>query len=248
MRVHQPSSGTPEEDPRSQAAQWRYEATRRLNWLLHVTRPAPPTSLLEAGSGGGFFLHAATQAGIQARGVELSPVCVHFARTRLGVQVRHGVFEAGAPPDPVGAVCAFGVLDLCDDPEEFLAAVRRALGPQGWLALEVGNAESAALRGTDPLAGELDVRHGSYSPRSLTRLLEASRFVVQHCDTVFNRSFVRPRRRLGVAGCRAFLTDWARTGTPRLHHTWLGDRIRVLARIDAVRHHPTPLAERAVRS
>ncbi|WP_324268471.1 lipopolysaccharide biosynthesis protein, partial [Saccharopolyspora mangrovi] len=43
-------------------AQRRYEAGRRLRWLLSATRPR---SIVEAGSAGGFFLEQARRAGIQ---------------------------------------------------------------------------------------------------------------------------------------------------------------------------------------
>ena len=248
MHFLEPASGrTPESDHVALAAQWRYEATRRLQWLLATTRSATPFSLLEVGSGSGFFLHAAQQVGIEAHGVELSPIAVRFARTRLGVHVRHGVFEAGAPPDPVAAVCAFGAMERSEDPQEFLAAVRRALGPQGWLALEVDNAESAALRETGAPAGD-ELSGRPYSPRSLTGLLEASRFVVHRRDTVFRRYFLHPRRRMSVSGGRALFADWARAGTPRLRHPGLGDRIRVLARVQTVSPRSSRVQQRAVRS
>jgi SAM-dependent methyltransferase len=227
----------------AQSARWRYEATRRLRWLWATTRPA---ALLEAGSAGGFFLEAAARAGIRASGVELSEPLVRYARDELGAKVRHGLFEAGAPPDPVQAVCAFHVLERVDDPAEFLAAARRALAPRGWLALEVSNTGQVGLHRRDlPLiaglapasppvptprpASATDRWH--FSPRLLSRLVEAHGFVVRRADTVFDRAYLRPRERYAPRGLRAFVADWTRTGTPRASHSRLGDRVRLLAQV-----------------
>lgn len=215
----------------AQAERWRYEATRRLRWLCATAQPA---RLLEAGSGGGFFLAAAHRAGIVASGVELSEPLVRHARDKLGVQVRHGLFEAGAPPDPVEAVCSFGVLERVDDPAEFLAAARRALTPRGWLALEVSNTGPTGVHRRDPQplpAQPTTAGRWHFSPRLLSRLVEAHGFVVRHADTVFDRSYTRPRTRFGPRGARALVADWTRAGTPRASHRRLGDRVRLLAQV-----------------
>ncbi|WP_345637482.1 methyltransferase domain-containing protein, partial [Rugosimonospora acidiphila] len=66
----------------------RFEAGRRVRWLLPQVRPSGARlSLLEAGSAGGFFVEAARRAGVDASGVEVSEVASRFARERLGVPV-----------------------------------------------------------------------------------------------------------------------------------------------------------------
>lgn len=215
----------------AQAERWRYEAIHRLRWLCATTRPA---RLLEAGSAGGFFLEAAQRAGIAATGVELSEPLMRHARDKLGVQVRHGLFEAGAPPDPVQVVCAFRILERVDDPAEFLAAARRALAPRGWLALEVSNTGPTGVHrsGAQPgRARPTTTDRWHFSPRLLSRLVEAHGFVVRHADTVFERSYTRPRKRYSARGARALVADWTRTGTPRASHRRLGDRVRLLAQV-----------------
>src|SRR5688572_27343775 len=51
----------------------RFEARRRLRWLLHHIGSTPvPTTLLEAGSAGGYFIEAARHHGIDAEGVDVA--------------------------------------------------------------------------------------------------------------------------------------------------------------------------------
>ncbi|MGP3953657.1 hypothetical protein [Streptomyces sp. 7N604] len=87
----------------SHKAQWRYEARRRLRWLLSATRPA---TLLEIGAAGGFFLQAARAAGIVVRGVEASETGAKFARDHLALTIWHGAFESAPLDTAVEAVCA----------------------------------------------------------------------------------------------------------------------------------------------
>jgi SAM-dependent methyltransferase len=211
------------------ATQWRYEAGQRLQWLLSVTRP---TSLLEAGSAGGYFLQAAQRAGITGFGVEPSEVCVRHARDRLGLNVRHGYLETAAPTVAVQAVCAFHVLEHVEDPREFLVAARTALSADGWLALEVPNISSAgAVRAGGSWANLMPECHRwHFTPESLTRLVEDCGFHVQRCDTAFSRHYVRRHHRLRPANISRLITDWSACGSPKTTHAQLGDFIRLLAR------------------
>lgn len=213
----------------ARAAQWRYEAGRRLRWLLGVTRPA---ALLEAGSAGGFFLEAARRAGIAASGVEPSEACVRYA-TRLGLSVRQGFFESGIPAAAVDAVCAFHVLEHVDDPRDFLRTARAALTVGGWLALEVPNIASAsAVRAGSSWAHlQPGCHRWHFSPQTLTRLVEDCGFQVRHCDTVSSRYYMRPSRRLSLPGLSMLLADWSACGSPKTTHTGLGDHVRLLARL-----------------
>ncbi|MGW5362332.1 class I SAM-dependent methyltransferase [Actinopolymorpha pittospori] len=214
----------------ARAEQWRHEARKRLRWLLSVTEPV---NLLEAGCAGGFFVEAAREAGIAADGVELSPECVKFAREQLHMPVRLGTFESKTPATPVGAVCAFHVLEHVDDPRAFLEAARRFLIPGGWLALEVPNIESAGARREGTAWPGLQPEHHRwhFSPRSLPRLVEAAGFVVHRCDTVLARYYSRLPTRMRPAGVRAFVEDVRSCGTPLTRHRLLGDHLRLLARV-----------------
>jgi 2-polyprenyl-3-methyl-5-hydroxy-6-metoxy-1,4-benzoquinol methylase len=215
----------------------RFEASRRLRWLLSMTRPS---SLVEAGCAGGFFVEAARRAGIDASGVEVSQVAVRFARQRLGVPVRQGCFESVVPQRPVDAVCAFHVLEQVADPREFLRAARETLRPGGWLALEVPNISSAGARRLGSAWPGLQPRYHNwhFTPESLIRLVVQSGFQVVCHDTVVFRYYLPARYRLRHAH-RLLRADWAGTRSLRLTHPHLGDLLRIAARL--------PRAHRGIR-
>jgi 2-polyprenyl-3-methyl-5-hydroxy-6-metoxy-1,4-benzoquinol methylase len=212
------------------ARQRRFESRRRLRWLLSMVRPS---SLLEAGPAGGFFLEAARRAGISVAGVEVSAVAARFAREQLGVPVRQGCFEATVQTVPVQAVCAFHVLEHVEDPRLFLEAARAALVPGGWLALEVPNIASAAARrlGSAWPAIAPAYHRWHFTPDSLARLLTESGFEVIRHDTVFSRYYWQPVTRLAHARS-LLIADWVASGSPRMSHPHLGDLLRVYARRD----------------
>ncbi|MFK3979301.1 class I SAM-dependent methyltransferase [Micromonospora sp. NPDC050397] len=209
----------------------RFESGRRLRWLLSVARPS---SLVEAGSAGGFFVEAARGVGIAAEGVEVSESAARFARERLGVPVRVGCFEVVAPVRSVEAVCAFHVLEHVEEPREFLRAARDALVPGGWLALEVPNIASAAAGRLGGAWPHLQPRYHRwhFSPESLTRLVRECGFRIVRQDTIFSRFYWQPWGRLRHAR-GLLLADWVASGSPRVSHPTLGDAIRLVARHDA---------------
>jgi SAM-dependent methyltransferase len=207
----------------------RFEASRRLRWLLSMARPG---SLVEAGPAGGFFVEAARGADIDASGVEVSPVAARFARERLGVPVREGRFESFAPARRVDAVCAFQVLEHVEDPRAFLGTARETLVAGGWLALEVPNIASAGARRLGAAWPKLQPEHHRwhFTPESLMRLVMQSGFHIVRHDTAFFRSYLPARYRWRHIH-RLLRADWAGTGSPRLTHPRLGDLLRIAARL-----------------
>ncbi|MEV5508442.1 class I SAM-dependent methyltransferase [Streptomyces orinoci] len=218
-------------------AQWRYEARRRLRWLLSATRPA---TLLEAGAAGGFFLEAARAAGIVVRGVETSETCARYAKDHLGLTIWHGTFETAPLDDPVEAVCAFHVLEHVDDPREFLITARSALIPGGWLAIEVPNIASAAARrqGRSWPCLQPEYHHWHFDRQTLETLLTTCGFRTEAIGTVLPHHYTRPRHLLRPAAASTLVTNWAACGPFRSTHPRLGDYVRVLARRPVRRRWP----------
>ncbi|GIJ49092.1 hypothetical protein Val02_59780 [Virgisporangium aliadipatigenens] len=216
-------------DDRFDAPQRRYEAGRRLRWVRAHCRPA---TLLEAGCAGGYFLAAARRAGIDATGIEVSPVSAHYAVESLGMPVRQGHFEAVAPSvEPVDAVCAFHVLEHVAHPRTFLSAARAALVPGGRLFLEVPNAASAAAQrlGAHWPAWQPERHRWHFTPWSLVELLIDLGFLVEKYDTVFSRYYCRPLPRMRRAR-DLVVADAVAARSARVSHPRLGDLLRLVAR------------------
>jgi SAM-dependent methyltransferase len=211
-----------------QPAARRFESGLRLRWLLSS---GAISSLVEAGSAGGFFLEAAGRAGIVAEGVEVSGSAVRFAREELGVSVRQACFEDVSFVEPVGVVCAFHVLEHVEDPGVFLRAAFQALEPGGRLALEVPNIASTAARrlGSRWPGLQPQFHRWHFSPGSLIRLVTAHGFEVMTQDTAVFRFYmpVRYRRRHFRHHLRS---DLINLGSFRLTHPRRGDLLRLIAR------------------
>ncbi|GAB3933578.1 methyltransferase domain-containing protein [Micromonospora vulcania] len=195
------------------AGQRRFEARRRLRWLLSAVRPKV---LLEAGPAGGYFLEAAHHAGITTSGIEVSEAAARFANEHLHMPVRHGYFETIAPTLTADTVCAFHVLEHVEDPRAFLHAAHTALTPNGWLALEVPNIASAAAHrlGRDWPAVAPAYHRWHFTPQTLSRMLMESGFRVISHDTVFSRFYWRPMGRLRNAR-DLLVADLAASRSPR---------------------------------
>lgn len=115
---------------------------RRHAPMLQVIRRAAPRgrTLLEIGTGAGLFLKAASRAGWEVSGLELSPEAAGFARDRLGLDVRRERAEAMSfPPASFDAAVMFDVIEHLFDPRAVLEATRTALRPGGVLVVSTPN-------------------------------------------------------------------------------------------------------------
>lgn len=206
----------------------RFEASRRLAWLAGR---ASFKNLLEVGSAGGFFIEAATAAGIDACGIDISDVAVNYAQKSLGVNVTKARLESMHDDSRWDAIAAFHVLEHVDNPRGFVEAVLTALKPGGVFAVEVPNIASRAAErdraNWEALQPEFHRWH--FSPATLTRLLRDSGFTDIQYDTVVFRYYMPTRYRRRRARHYA-LPDWKATGSPRLVQPSKGDLLRLTAR------------------
>jgi SAM-dependent methyltransferase len=205
----------------------RYEAGRRLSWLLRTGRVS---SLVEAGCAGGFFIEAAVRAGIDAAGVELSPEMAAYARDQLQLPVWQGRFEAAPLEAPVQAVCAFHVLEHVEDPNAFVRTAWKLLEPGGLLAVEVPNIASPAAKrlGLDWQGLQPRYHRWHFGPTSLRRLVERHGFDVVVQDTAVFR-FYMPGRFRRRHPRHLLAPDVRDTHSIRLTHRRRGDLLRMIA-------------------
>ena len=137
-------------DPSENAAGRLEEAYRRLVLHDHVrfvkralgqTRESGP--LLDVGCGGGLFLGMLRRAGISVLGLDLSVAAAAMAQKRHSVPAVAGDLDA-APfaCESCRAITMFHVLEHVPRPQQYLAAARRLLRPNGRLVVQVPNAAS----------------------------------------------------------------------------------------------------------
>lgn len=127
----------------------RIEAQLRtdyLHWVERARAEAGNGPCLDLGSGRGEWLRVLGEAGLEASGVDLSPVMVAAAQARGARASLADALDAvrAAEPDSLLLISAFHLVEHLPFPTLFalLAACRRALRPEGLLILETPNPEN----------------------------------------------------------------------------------------------------------
>ena len=135
-----------------------------------------PRRLLEVGSGFGFFLKAARDAGFDVRGVEFSATGRAHARASFALDVSPGPFERERfAPASFAVVCAFYVIEHLADPRAFLMEVHRLLEPGGLIFLRWPHSTPLARLG-DAFGVSHDLYHApwhlsDFTPATMERAL-----------------------------------------------------------------------------
>lgn len=148
-----------------------------LRWLESVAGGG--RRLLEVGSGAGLFMRAASRAGWDVAGLELSAEGAAFARDRLGLDVRTEPAEhMSFAPASFDVAVMFDVIEHLFDPGAVLEATRRALKPGGRLAVATPNFDALSRRALGADWAVLSpLEHVYYfTERTLGGMLEASGF------------------------------------------------------------------------
>ena len=121
-------------------ASWRsFEAYIPLVALLEAKGGE---TLLDVGCGTGFFLKAASEAGLETCGIDISAVAVGLsqqASPQSDVYVRS--MEDLAGMGPFGYVTAFGSLEHCPDIGRALLEINKVLSPKGRFIAMVPNSK-----------------------------------------------------------------------------------------------------------
>ncbi len=163
---------------------------KRILTFLKTVRPSG--KLLELGCGSGDFTRSAAEAGYEAFGLDFNPNSSPASNdtfTFIHADVEKTEFQ----PQDVDVVCAFDVLEHCDDLKGLLTKIHKSLNADGIVALTVPNAESllhylclTAHKMTFSsfgrfLEGIFVISHPIYfSLLALSHLLESCHFKVIH--------------------------------------------------------------------
>ncbi|WP_421900035.1 methyltransferase domain-containing protein [Maridesulfovibrio sp.] len=120
-------------------ADW-HEATNKARLESIEKQLKRKGSILDIGSGNGFFLKQAVEMGWQTKGVEPSDKAVKYCNS-IGLDVVHGVFDQQCA-DSIGkfdVVHLWEVLEHLPDPIAMLALCRQVLNPGGMIVVGVPN-------------------------------------------------------------------------------------------------------------
>jgi SAM-dependent methyltransferase len=180
-------------------AAYREEKGRRLLERVIGVAGAPPSRLLEVGSGYGYTRAAAKRSGLETAGVDLNPHAAAEAQRKYGFETFTGSLEqalenpgSGIESGHWDLVLYQFVLEHIADLARELRSAREALHPGGWLSFLVPSFEAV----------ELDVFGGSYrslradhlhlfSASSVRQVLERTGFVARLIETGCNLHLLR---------------------------------------------------------
>ncbi|WP_420130639.1 class I SAM-dependent methyltransferase [Longimicrobium sp.] len=146
---------------------------------LEAAVPVDRRRIFEIGCGDGNFLAYLRGHGWRVHGSEYDADTAALVRRRHGIELFVGdVADAVPPGAPFKVAAAYHVLEHVYRPAEWLAAVRRMLGPGGTLHLQVPNQGSLTRRLTGPAwASVMFPQHVYfYTPRTLDALLRRAGF------------------------------------------------------------------------
>jgi SAM-dependent methyltransferase len=147
-------------------------------------------SLLEIGCGNGFFLEEARARGYrEVCGVEPGAEPVAQAPASVGSHIVCDMMRPGLFAEKrFDAVCLFQVFDHLADPAGILTETHRVLKSGGMVLILNHNVDAVSARILGERSPIIDIEHTYlYSPRTLSRLLEAHRFKVRDSGRVWNR-------------------------------------------------------------
>ena len=132
--------------------EWRDKSKNdNIRYLKYVTKILPNCNgknLLDIGSGYGFFVNAASEAGFKATGIDVSDARILFAKNKLKGTFIKGDINCNfisTHSKKYDIITMFSVLEHVFDPVEFIELVLKLLSYEGTLIIEVPNIDDELL-------------------------------------------------------------------------------------------------------
>ena len=114
---------------------------RRIEGLLNKALKVKQMRFLDIGCGGGEYVYAAKELGLEAHGIDVDEKSCIFAKS-LGLNIKNtDLINANYPENFFDVIQAKQVLEHIPEPKEFLLEVQRILKKDGVLMLDVPNQE-----------------------------------------------------------------------------------------------------------
>lgn len=209
----------------------KHIAEQRADWLLQFTSPG---TLLELGSGRGFFLDAVGRRGFEPIGVEPSPDLAGRAVRDFGAEVKQGFLdEVNLAGRRFDSVCMFHVFEHVEEPVGLLDQVAEQLAERGLLVLEVPNIASAMARRRAEGWGAVqpgNLHITQFTPQSLRSVVERAGFEVIGIDTIAPWHYIPPADRWRHRALLGYAYRAATLRTLRVTHASGFDHLRLVAR------------------
>ncbi len=166
---------------------WRLEKAARQVRELSEATGLQRGSVLDVGSGYGYFQKALSDAGFEQGGLELSRHAREAAKARFGFDSLDGTLDSHAAElaGRYDALTLWDVIEHVPDPVALLVTAAGCLRPGGFIALKTPNIRCPEARVFGPHYHSLKREHLVYfTPQSLTRAAERAGLEVQRITSV----------------------------------------------------------------
>ncbi|MDY5389734.1 class I SAM-dependent methyltransferase [Cloacibacillus porcorum] len=148
------------------------------------------SSLMEIGCGNAFFLEGAHRLGVDlVYGVEPSSDAIANASNVIRPQIINDIFRPGLfSEQSLDYICAFQVADHLPHPKETFRECFRILKRGAVLLCLNHNVDAVSAKVLGERSPIFDIEHTiSYSPKTMTRLLQGCGFTIVNCGTAYNK-------------------------------------------------------------
>ena len=154
--------------------------------LAMISRFSPGKGrLLDIGCAAGFFMHVARSAGWEVEGVDISAICMDYARDKFGLKVHNDLFTNVAfEESSFDLITMWDYLEHSLTPGEDILKARKLLKPGGLLVLATPDISSIPARifKSHWIGIKLEEHFYYFSRKTLLNYLKQARF-----DILMNR-------------------------------------------------------------